>query len=229
MCIRDRNSVGGLDFLLLGSNIGFHSIIMENGIPMMESMTSSEIGDISVIFPIESESTDLGVLLIGEKAWKVTFSGEQSTLIQSQISAIDSLFSLLEDSKATVKSVAQAKIFGRTPILLVGTDFGLIAWNSTDASEDIGSPWWVFTSNNADEFVNPDILDSRKTAVVNTIVVEESNRGSDDVWLGMGGGLHQITMDLFISQPRESISNERMLNLDAVSYTHLTLPTTPYV
>ena len=54
----------------------------------------------------------------------------------------------------------------------MGTDFGLIAWNSTDGSEDIGSPWWVFTSNNADEFVNPDILDSRNTAVVNTIVVE---------------------------------------------------------
>ena len=74
----------------------------------------------------------------------------------------------------------------------------------------------MFTSNNADEFVNPDILDSRKTAVVNSIVVEESNSGSDDVWLGMGGGLHQITMDLFISQPRESISNERMLNLDGL-------------
>ena len=125
-------------------------------------------------------------------------------------------FTLLEDAKATVKSIAQAKIFGRTPILLVGTDFGLIAWNSTDASEDIGSPWWVFTSNNADEFVNPDILDSRKTAVVNSIVVEESNSGSDNVWLGMGGGLHQITMDLFISQPRESINNERMLNLDGL-------------
>ena len=36
----------------------------------------------------------------------------------------------------------------------------------------------LFTSNNADEFVNPDILDSRKTAVVNSIVVEESNSGS---------------------------------------------------
>ena len=214
--VMERNSVGGLDFLLLGSNIGFHSIIMENGIPMMESMTTNEIGEISVIYPIESESIDLGILLIGEEVWKVTFSAEQSTLIQSEISAIEPLFSLLEDAKATVKSIAQAKIFGRTPILLVGTDFGLIAWNSTDASEDIGSPWWVFTSNNADEFVNPDILDSRKTAVVNSIVVEESNSGSDDVWLGMGGGLHQITMDLFISQPRESISNERMLNLDGL-------------
>ena len=118
----ERNSVGGLDFLLLGSNIGFHSIIMENGIPIMESMTTNEIGEISVIYPIESESIDLGVILIGEEVWKVTFSAEDSTLIQSEISAIGSLFSLLEDAKATVKSISQAKIFGRTPILLVGTD-----------------------------------------------------------------------------------------------------------
>ena len=96
--VLERNSVGGLDFLLLGSNIGFHSIIMENGIPMMESMTTNEIGEISVIYPIESESIDLGILLIGEEVWKVTFSAEQSTLIQSVISAIESLFSLLEDA-----------------------------------------------------------------------------------------------------------------------------------
>ena len=51
----ERNSAGGLDFLLLGSNIGFHTIIMENGIPIMESMTTNEIGEISVIYPIESE------------------------------------------------------------------------------------------------------------------------------------------------------------------------------
>ena len=40
---------------------GFHSIIMENGIPIMESMTTNEIGEISVIYPIESESIDLGL------------------------------------------------------------------------------------------------------------------------------------------------------------------------
>ena len=65
--VMERNSAGGLDFLLLGSNIGFHTIIMENGIPIMESMTTNEIGEISVIYPIESESIDLGVILIGEE------------------------------------------------------------------------------------------------------------------------------------------------------------------
>ena len=31
---------------------GFSSIIMENGIPIMESMTTNEIGEISVIYPM---------------------------------------------------------------------------------------------------------------------------------------------------------------------------------
>ena len=58
--VMERYFVGGLDLLLLGSNIGFHTIIMENGIPVMESMITNEIGMISVIYPIESESIDLG-------------------------------------------------------------------------------------------------------------------------------------------------------------------------
>ena len=60
---------------------------MENGTITMESMTTNEIGEISVIYPIESESIDLGILPIGEEVWKVTFSAEQSTPIQSEISA----------------------------------------------------------------------------------------------------------------------------------------------
>ena len=117
---------------------------------------------------------------------------------------------------ASVPQHADAKIFGRPPLLFVGTDLGLIAWNSTDGTETIGLPWWIFDRSNAEEFVNQDILDWSRTSSVNTIFVEESEQGSDDVWFGMGGGLHLVTMDLIISQPKQAFDSERMLNLEGL-------------
>ena len=213
----ERNSVGNIDFLMLGSNLGLHTLILENGIPVMDTLTTHELGEAAVIFQFASDSFDPGILIMGKDGvWRTTFSVSEQSLSTSEIIFVESLSSLLMNSNATATSAGHAKIFGRTPILLIGSDFGLIAWNSSDGSDNNGMPWWVFTRNNADEFVSPDILDTTKTATVNSIIVETSEQGSDDVWLGMGGGLHLITMDLFISQPKESIDNERMLNLEGL-------------
>ena len=210
-----KTSVGETDLLLLGSNIGFHTIEIESGLPNMDSLKSSEIGHVSVVYPLESESFDKQILILGDgEAWKTQISEDKDN--QLEVSRLDSLSSLLSKSNASATSAAHAKIFGRSPLLLIGTDFGLIGWNSTDGSNDIGDPWWIFTRNNAEEFVNQNIRDSFKTSNVNAIFVEASDQGSDDVWLGMGGGLHQITMDLLISQPRQAINSDRMLNLEGL-------------
>ena len=210
-----KTSVGETDLLLLGSNIGFHTIEIESGLPNMDSLKSSEIGHVSVVYPLASESFDKQILILGHgEAWKTQIQEEKDN--QLEVSRLDSLSSLLSKSNASATSAAHAKIFGRSPLLLIGTDFGLIGWNSTDGSNDIGDPWWIFTRNNAEEFVNQNIRDSFKTSNVNEIFVEASDQGSDDVWLGMGGGLHQITMDLLISQPRQAINSDRMLNLEGL-------------
>ena len=211
-----RQNVGSSVFLLLGSNIGFHSIPLENGLPVMESMVTRDIGSISEIMVFQSESIDLDILLMGDQsAWKTILS-EEAIIDDTNFIHLESLSSLLSKSNASVTSAAHVKIFGRTPLLFVGTNFGLIGWNTTDGSEDTAKPWWIFDKVNAEDFVTQNILESSKTATVNTIVVEKSAQGSDDVWIGMGGGLHQVTMDLLISQPMEAFNSERMLNIDGL-------------
>ena len=212
-----REAIGNSDFLMLGTNIGFHTVPMENGLPIMDSMMTEEIGRVSLILPLRSDSFDLEIMLMGnQKAWKTSLTGGGEFSGGEGISKIDSLSSILEKSNATATSAAHVNIFGRSPILFVGTDYGLIGWNSTDGTDSVGKPWWIFNRTNAEDFVNQDILDSINTAKVNTIVVEESTQGSDDVWLGMGGGLHLIAMDLIISQPKEAFSNSRMLNIEGL-------------
>lgn len=213
----ERVAVDSIDFLILGSNLGFHTMTLDNGLPEMDTMETYLIGPVSHLFQLVSDSFEPGVLILGEEGvWRTTFSEEGQSLSNSEMKYVDSLSTLLQQSNATATSAGHAKIFGRTPILLIGTDQGLIGWNSSDGSEDNGLPWWIFSRKNADEFVNPDILDSTKTAKVNEIFVETSDQGSDHVWLGMGGGLHMIIMDYLISQPKESFDNERMLNLEGL-------------
>ncbi len=211
-----RNPLGNAESLLLGSNIGFHTIPMENGLPLIDEISTQAIGEITVLLPLQSQSDSRPLLLFGgDSAWRTVLQ-EDNDLQNLNLENVETLSSLLSSSNATVKSAAHAKIFGRPPLLFVGTDLGLIAWNSTDGTEAIGLPWWIFDRSNAEEFVNQDILDWSRTSSVNTIFVEESEQGSDDVWFGMGGGLHLVTMDLIISQPKQAFDSERMLNLEGL-------------
>ena len=63
----------------------------------------------------------------------------------------------------------------RIPILFVGTDSGLIAWNTTGGTESIGSPYWVFNKSNAEYFVDENIYDSTATSRVNILQKEETD------------------------------------------------------
>ena len=208
--------IGDSDTLILATNVGIHTIPLENGLPLMEAMGTREIGSISVILPLNSESSEIDFLFMGgENVWKARLA-QDAPLANSEITFLETLSLMLSESNASVLSAGHANVFGRTPLLLLGTDFGLIGWNTTDGQEESSSPWWIFNGITAEEYVAENILDSRKTSMVNTIFVEETNQGSDVVWLGTGGGLHRVIMDLIISQPKESFNNERMLNMEGL-------------
>ena len=121
----ERNSVGSIDFLMLGSNLGLHTVILENGLPNMDTLVTHDLGSASVIFRLSSDSFDSGVLIMGKGGvWRTTFSEEGQSLLTSDPIFVESLSSMLGKSNATATSAGHSKIFGRTPILLIGTGNG---------------------------------------------------------------------------------------------------------
>ena len=108
---------------------------------------------------------------------------------------------------------------GRGPLLLIGTDGGLIAWNTTDGSDSVGTPWWVFNRVNAEEFVQKaDLLNVSKSAIVNILEPAGPKDSSGNfelitgAWIGTAGGLHLIDTDKLISMPVTAFNSERMWN-----------------
>ena len=111
---------------------------------------------------------------------------------------------------------------GDTPLLLVGTDAGLIRWTTNDLSDTFGSPIWVYTRDNAETFVGiADLLNSSKSAVVNLlepagILTSNGQIGQvTGVWLGTPSGIHFIDLEDLIFDPLFAISNDRMFNPEA--------------
>ncbi len=206
------------DILLIGTNLGLHIVSMENGLPELDSMLSIEIGQVSDILPLHSTSGDLDILLTGgDRAWKLALSSNLQFLENPPIATeITPLSSLLMESNATAISSAHIDLPGRTPLLIIGTDVGLVAWNTTDGSDDLGLPWWVFNRENSEDFVTPNILDSAKSASVNSIEVVFDQNGGNAVWIGTGGGLHLLDLNIIISQPEQAFQNDRMLNMEGL-------------
>ena len=81
---------------------------------------------------------------------------------------------------------------------------------------------WVVSTNLSDGMVN--IEEAKYSwSVVDGVTL---TFGSQAEPFGLAWGLHRPSNNWFVSSPREhSVSN----GVGAVSYTHLTLPTTPYV
>lgn len=214
----DRFSVGDSEFLLVGTNIGLHSIGLENGLPIMASMVSWETGRISEIVQLKTFSDDLDLMVLGDNtAWKVQlvegFNTNPSSVTPIKIAGLSTI---LSDSNASVSSAAHAEIPGRSPLLFIGTDVGLIGWNTTDGTEETGQPWWIFNTLNAHHHVNTNLFETTNTATVNTIEIKLNPDGFSDVWIGTSGGLHLVNMDLIISQPHDAFDNDRMLNVEGL-------------
>ena len=217
------------DFMIIGTNQGVHCISMENGLPIMSSVSESKIGRVINMLELNTGGDNLDLLIFGEnKAWTLSFSdqgingdcwsGGQSIAISS-LAPNTELTEILSDAEVSVNDAIQVPMTGRGPLVLLATDSGLIAWNTTDGITSAGSPWWVFDIEDAETFVRmADLLNESKSAVVNVLepagplLQDGSLEEITGVWMGTAGGLHLIDLSLFIQMPRSSIINDRMFN-----------------
>ena len=214
------------DFLILGTNHGLHSLILENGLPKMETLSHLEIGKIGVIEKLETGSGDLDLILLGEgsKAWRITISEPNSELSNPDFSeavAISELTDMLDQVGGSFTEVIHVPMSGRGPMMLVGTDSGLIRWDTTDGTTSVGQPFWIYTTENAEEYVQfADILNQSKSAVVSVmelagpIAADGSLEEVTGIWFGTPGGLHLIDLDLFVGLPKQAFETDRMFNVE---------------
>jgi len=211
-------AIGNDEFLILGTNIGIHYIRLVDGIPNMDSIISHEIGYVSNIAELTSDSDDSSVVFLGEQmAWKSNLFADDPLNPQfSEPEELGGLSEMISDGNATALSIGHASIEGRIPLLLIGTDVGLIAWNTTDGSLSMGEPWWVFNRFNAEEFVTPNIFNPAESGKVSSIAVESNPGGSDYVWIGTGGGMHRLIFSLIFSQPENAFDSQNMMNFDGL-------------
>ena len=221
-----RWTTGTSDIILIGTNHGIHSITMNNGLPVMDSMTNSDIGAVKSIIKMETGSGNLDLLLLGNGAnvWMTsvtpsTQDGHPPSF--SSIELVSPLIELLSESSASLTTGIHIEMSGRGPMLLVGTDSGLIRWDTIDGTTSAGSPFWIYTTEDAEDFVHfADLLNSSKSAVVNVmepagpIVADGSLSEVTGVWMGTPGGLHYIDLDLLVGLPRQAFLNDRMFNIE---------------
>ena len=89
------------DYLILGTNHGIHSLILENGLPQMDTLSESNIGPVQVIEPLQTGSGDLDLILLGHgsNAWRMTISEPTSGTGNpdfSEVIAIEELTQMLD-------------------------------------------------------------------------------------------------------------------------------------
>ena len=146
-----RWSSGESDYVLIGTNLGIHSVSLDNGIPNMATLSNSDIGPIDEIVELDTGSGDIDLIIFGNStAWTLTISsGDDGPELSTPV-LNEAMGDILSDADAEVRDATHVPMFGRGPLLLVGTDAGLIAWNTTDGSTSIGNPWWVFDRENAE-------------------------------------------------------------------------------
>ena len=100
-----RWSPGDSDFLVIGTNVGMHSITLESGLPLMDSMSESDIGLVDGIYALDTGSGDLDLILFGnESAWTATI-GNQGGGVEATVSEPvlnEAMTDFLTSSKAEV-------------------------------------------------------------------------------------------------------------------------------
>ncbi|MEL0268363.1 MAG: hypothetical protein VXA14_04570, partial [Euryarchaeota archaeon] len=214
------------DYLILGTNHGIHSLILENGLPQMDTLSESSLGPIHVIEHLETGSGDLDLILLGHgsNAWRITISEPSSGTGNPDFTeaiAIEELTEMLDIADASFTEVIHVPMPGRGPMLIVGTDSGMIRWDTTDGTSSVGEPFWIYTTEDAEEYVQfADLLNQSKSAVVNVmelagpVATDGSLEEVTGVWLGTPGGIHLIDLDLFVGLPKQAFNTDRMFNLD---------------
>ena len=213
-------SKNGDDYLVMLTNSGITVVEMENGIPQFDlssfgdSDFSYSIDSLTEIVVLNTGSGNLDVMLFsGQNAWTTSISGPSMT----PPVYLESISDLLSNNAADVNTALHMDVDGRGPLLLIGTNGGLIAWNTTDGSDSVGEPWWVFNRENAENYVQKaDLLNISKSAIVNVLELAgpKDSAGNYELitgaWIGTAGGLHLIDIEEIISMPLSAFDSERM-------------------
>ncbi|MDB4819692.1 hypothetical protein OAH59_04500, partial [Euryarchaeota archaeon] len=213
-------SKNGDDYLVMLTNSGITVVEMENGIPQFDlssfgdSDFSYSIDSLTEIAVLNTGSGNLDVMLFsGQNVWTTSISGPSMT----PPVYLESISDLLSNNAADVNTALHMDVDGRGPLLLIGTNGGLIAWNTTDGSDSVGEPWWVFNRENAENYVQKaDLLNISKSAIVNVLELAgpKDSAGNYELitgaWIGTAGGLHLIDIEEIISMPLSAFDSERM-------------------
>ncbi len=213
-------SKNGDDYLVMLTNSGITVVEMENGIPQFDlssfgnSDFSYSIDSLTEIAVLNTGSGNLDVMLFsGQNAWTTSISGPSMT----PPVYLESISDLLSNNAADVNTALHMDVDGRGPLLLIGTNGGLIAWNTTDGSDSVGEPWWVFNRENAENYVQKaDLLNISKSAIVNVLELAGPKDAAGNyelitgAWIGTAGGLHLIDIEEIISMPLSAFDSERM-------------------
>ena len=209
--------------LVLSSNFGIGAFpLTEDGL----NLDSSFFLEFDPILSVNPTSASMGpgaLLLLGNQggAHTTRINSDQGRLTIESPTAVEALEQILSSRNATGTVSLHLDRPGDTPLLLVGTDSGLIRWITNDLSETFGSPLWVYTEENAESFVGiADLLNSSKSSVVNVlepagILTSNGEIGQlTGVWLGTPSGIHFIDIEDLFLEPTFAISNDRMFNPD---------------
>ena len=115
-----------------------------------ESESSVSVGSINEMVVLTTGSGNLDLMLFsGKEVWTVSIS-DQSI---NSLTYLESTSEILSNNAANVNTALHMEMDGRGPLLLIGTDGGLMAWNTTDGSDSVGTPWWVFNREDSENFV----------------------------------------------------------------------------
>ena len=210
------------DYLVLLTNQGISIVEIINGIPQIESSTfedsesSISVGSMDEMVVLKTGNGNLDLMLFsGKDVWTASISGSNI----NSLNYLQPISEILSVNAANVNTALHMEMDGRGPLLLIGTDGGLIAWNTTDGSDSVGTPWWVFNRVNAEDFVQKaDLLNVSKSAIVNILEPAGPKDSSGNfelitgAWIGTAGGLHLIDIDKLISMPVTAFNSERMWN-----------------
>mgnify|MGYP000229031396 CR=1 FL=1 len=161
------------DYLVMSTNYGVSVIEIQNGIPLIESFSigadesSVSISSVNEMVVLNTGSSNLDLMIFSNQdVWTISIAD----LSISTPVHLDSISELLVNNAAKVNTALHMEMDGRGPLLLIGTDGGLVAWNTTDGSDSTGNPWWVFNRENSENFVKKaDLLNVSKSAIVNII------------------------------------------------------------
>ena len=211
----------GSSCLVLTSNFGIGAYSLTEGDLDLESYSFLGTDSILSVNPSSTSMEPGSILLFGRDGTAKTtqIDTEGGKLAIEGLTDVEPLEEILQSRNASATVSLHIDRPGETPLLLIGTDSGLIRWATNDLSETFGSPIWVYTKENAEAYVGiADLLNSSKSAVVNLLepagILGSSGKIAQltGAWLGTPSGIHFVDLDELIFDPQFAISNDRMFN-----------------